>query len=592
MLILDNCEHLLPDCARLVSALLKACSPLRILTTSRESLEITGEVVWPVIPLGFPAPEKKDRSKTAMPDKNTLADLMEYPAVRLFVDRAQSSRHNFAAALPNVQAVVRICRFLEGIPLAIELAAARARSLSVQEIETRLHDRFGLLTGGSRDAAQRQRTLTDLIDWSHNLLSESERVLLRRLSVFTGGWTAASAENVCSGGVFLEMDVLAGLTRLVEKSLVIVEDRQGQSRYRLLDTLRQYAGLRLAESGETFFTRTQHRNVMVMLAEEADRGLSGPDVAQWLNRLDLEYDNIRAALDFCVLDPDGGELGLQLAGSLLRFWEMRGYLTEGRERIAALLRHPSAQLPTRARSSGLSTAANLARRQGDHQAAIACLQENIEVLRQIEDEPAATAAINNLGILYGEIGDYARAQEFLEQALALNRSAGNRRAVAGSLLCLSALAQRQKDYLTAHPLLDEAKSICEEEGDRIRLLYTLNNMGIGSQVQGNLEEAQSLFKAGLLLCLELADQRMTAYLLENLSELIADRGEFARATLLWGAAQAIRARIGSPLPPEDQKASDLYVHRLQTALSSEDFAKAVTSGRELEWQDAIHLCTL
>jgi non-specific serine/threonine protein kinase len=328
LLVIDNCEHLVEACARVVESLLQACPRLHILATSREPLRVGPEVIWRVPAL-------------SLPEQNhwPLAVLTGSDAVRLFVERAAVVRPGFALTADNAAAVAEICRRLDGIPLAIELAAARARVLAVEQIAARLDDRFRLLTGGSRTALRRQQTLQATLDWSYQLLSDEERTLLRRLAVFAGGFTVEAAEALGAGGSIRAFDVLDRLGALVDKSLVVAEDAGAHARYRLLETIRQYAADRLLEADEVGSVRDRHRDWYFALAVRAEPELSGSGMEEWLERLEAEHDNLRAALAWSLeSDP---KLGLQLAASLGGFWMARGHHVEGRRWLEAFLTRAS-----------------------------------------------------------------------------------------------------------------------------------------------------------------------------------------------------------------------------------------------------------
>jgi len=331
--VLDNCEHLVAACAHLTIALLGACPNLRILATSREALGVTGEITWRVPSLSVPDPQN-------LPP---LERFKKYEAVRLFTDRAVASAPQFAVTRNNAPGVAQVCHRLDGIPLAIELAAARVKVLTVEQIAARLDDRFRLLTGGSRTAVLRQQTLRAMMDWSFDLLSEAERVLFRRLSVFAGGWSLEAAEAVCSGNGVDASDILDLLTQLVDKSLVITETRGGEARYRLLETVRQYSQDRLVEAKEAADIRRLHRDWYLDLAEEDKPRRLGLEKAPWLERLETEHDNLRAALEWSLGSGDP-QAGLRLAVAAFRLW-WRGHFDEGRhwleEGLAANDKSPS-----------------------------------------------------------------------------------------------------------------------------------------------------------------------------------------------------------------------------------------------------------
>ncbi len=338
LLMLDNCEHLIEACAHLAEAMLRACPDLRILATSREPLGVPGELAWRVPSLSLPEPGW-------LPSPETL---MKYGAVRLFIERAAVGQPTFTLTPQNSVPVATVVQRLDGIPLAIELAAARVQGLSVEQIARRLDDLFRLLTRGSRTSPPRHQTLQGVLDWSYHLLSEAEQMVLRRLAVFAGGWTLEAAEEVCGGGV--EFDVLDLLTQLVFKSLVLMDERGGEVRYRFLETVRQYSWNKLSSSGEIAKLRERHRDSSLRLVERAEVELQGPNQRMWLERLETEHDNLRAALEWSLTEGGGAEPGLRLAGCLWRFWHERGYWSEGRRWLEAALERSSTSTASRAKA--------------------------------------------------------------------------------------------------------------------------------------------------------------------------------------------------------------------------------------------------
>jgi predicted ATPase/class 3 adenylate cyclase len=391
LLVLDNCEHLIQACAKLAEALLQACPQVQLLATSRESLNVAGEVVWHVPPLSLPEPHRPPAPE----------QLGEYQAVRLFIERAVAVRHGFAVTNQNAPAVAQVCQRLDGIPLAIELAAARVGVLSVEQLVERLDERFRLLTGGSRTASPCQQTLRAAIDWSYELLSEAERALFRRLAIFAGGWTMEAAEAVCVGNAIASEDVLDRLSSLVNKSLVNAEERHGAERYRLLETIRDYARERLEASGEAEAVRRQHAEHFLALAEHVAPELRGARQAQWVKRLDAEHDNLRAALHWCV-EHGEVEQGLRLGGALWRFWQMHGHLTEGRERLMEALRLPEDGMPSERRMAARAVALNGAaawRGTGDYALARSMYEERLAISRELGDRLGVAESLNNLGIV-------------------------------------------------------------------------------------------------------------------------------------------------------------------------------------------------
>ncbi len=354
LLVLDSCEHLIAACAEFSHTLLHGCPQLRILATRREVLGVAGELAWRVPPLASPDPQRL----------LSIEDLVQYEAVQLFVERARTALLTFTLTNRNASVVAQVCYRLDGIPLAIELAAARVKVLAVEQIAARLDDRFHLLTGGGRMVLPRQQTLQAAMDWSYDLLSEPERRLWHRLSVFAGGWTLEAAEAVCAGVGFDVADVLDRLTSLVDKSLVNVEAPDGEARYRLLETIRQYGLKKLERSGQAAVVRRQHLQWFVGLAERAEAELTGPDQGIWLERLETEYDNLWAVLEWSQTEAQGAEAGLRLAAALWRFWLVHGHLREGRRWLEAVLAG-SRVAWVAARAKALYGAGALAEDQGD-----------------------------------------------------------------------------------------------------------------------------------------------------------------------------------------------------------------------------------
>ncbi|MCW3054429.1 MAG: regulatory protein LuxR [Chthonomonadales bacterium] len=376
LLLLDNCEHLLSACAQLTDTLLRGCPELKILASSREGLGIAGEQTYRVPSLSLPDPRQPP----------TAENVTVYEAVRLFVERALLTRSDFAGTNQNAPALASVCHRLDGIPLAIELAAARVRSLTVEEINTKLDQRFRLLTGGSKTALPRQQTLAAAIGWSYDLLNGQERTLLACLSVFLGGWTLEAAEAIGVSAEIEDWEALDLLSSLVDKSLVIAEAEEGHTRYRLMETVRQYARDRLIQTDHSQAVRQRHRDYFLQWAEEIRPQLQGSEQVQHLKTLEREHDNLRLALQFCLEEPEEDpqeQAGLRLGVVLQQFWIIRGYLSEGREQSNTLLDHPAAQSPTIARADALNGAATLARFQSDYTAARALCKPSLTLQRRL-----------------------------------------------------------------------------------------------------------------------------------------------------------------------------------------------------------------
>src|SRR5258705_4205762 len=374
LFVLDNVEHLLEACVQFVDLVLRRSPDVAILVTSRERLGMTGELTYRVPSLTVPGPGDIVAPET----------LLAYDGVRLFVDRARLLRPDFSVTSENAASLASICYHLDGIPLAIELAAPRLRSMSVDELSGRLDQRFALLTDGSRAALPRHRTLRSTIDWSYDLLTEREQAMLRRVAVFAGGWTLASAEQVCAGDGIDASDIIEQLTPLVDKSLVVTDERAGATRYRMLQTVRQYALDRLRESGEETRWRASHLAYFVALAEEAGPKLRSAEQAQWLRRLEEEHENLRAALEWSLVEA-GSKGGLRLCGALGRFWWTRGHFTEGRQWCTRVLGKPGAEERTQERASVLNAAGVLSYHQGDYPAARALQEESLAICRELGD---------------------------------------------------------------------------------------------------------------------------------------------------------------------------------------------------------------
>jgi len=428
LLILDNCEHLLDACARLVDKLLDLCPRLRILATSRETLGVEGEIRWVVPPLSVPEREPTPPSE----------ELEGYESVRLFVERARGRDPSFSLSPKNALAVAEICSRLEGIPLAIELAAARAGTLSVEQILQRLEDSLKLLRGGSRTQMAKHRTLRGALDWSFELLSEDEKELFRRLSVFAGGWTLEASEAVGARGDVEEGEVLDVLSGLVDKSLVVARERQESGvRYRMLEPIRQYALERLEERGEGEEARRRHATFFLALAEEAEANLRGPEDVEWLESLEREHDNMRAALSW-ALEREEAELALRLAGVLGTFWQAHGHWSDGRKWLEATLAGDK-RASAAARIKALEALLWMTYDQFDLNRMEAVAQEAMELSAEAEIDSSLAASIRIMLACPAWIGgDYERGKELLEESLTLSGEAGDKVMIAEALFQLGA----------------------------------------------------------------------------------------------------------------------------------------------------------
>jgi len=550
LLLLDNCEHLVAACAQLAEALMRACPHLRILTTSREALGITGEVVWVVPPLSVPDLPRMVDGLARTPGEELVPALLAYEAVRLFVERASAMLPAFRLAPENVLVVAHICQRLDGIPLAIELAAARVRALPVQHIAERLDDRFRLLIGSSRTAASRHQTLQAAIDWSYALLSGDERAVLRRLSVFAGGWTLEAAEAVCAGRGVAERDILDRLSHLVDKSLVIMREQAGKARYGMLETIRQYAWERLVESGEAAAIRRGHAEVFLALAQESGRKLWGTEQIGSVKRLDAEHDNLRAALAWSRTEPAGTEVGLRLAAALAQFWQLRGYLSEGQAWLEALLSE-GGEAPAAVRAQALSRAGFLSGF-NEPERGTAFLEEALALYRELADTSGIVEQLYFLAWMAQWQGNYPQAVARAHQALTLAQEIGDKWCEAAALFCLEEVAYAQGDLVQATALLEEGITLCREMGNLWALGRRLTRLGQITHTQGDPQRALALINEALVACWQAGDTSGTAMALTGLAGMARAEGEPARAARLLGAVAALREATGTVLIPAFQ----------------------------------------
>ncbi len=552
LLLLDNCEHLVQACAELAQELLATCPHLQILATSREPLRIEGEMTWPVPGLALP-----DTGRLAGTGSGAVAETVRYEAVRLFAARAAAASPGFTVSEENAVAVAEVCRRLDGLPLAIELAAARVGVMSVSEILARLEDRFKLLTGGPRTAMPHQRTLRALIDWSYDLLPEQEQAVFRRLSVFRGGWTIEAAEAVCASGEVAPSDVLGFLSNLVSKSLVKVYDRAGAPRHGLLRTVEKYAWEKLAESGQMDAVRDRHLAYFLDLSEQAEPEMIGPNQVAWMTRLTLDRFNLRAALAW-ALEPRVGqerpaavtdemlvvERALRLSGALLPFWERRGYLAEGREWLSRALSLPGAGAPTGFRAKGLAGAGLLAWVQGDYAEAVTLSEESLAIAQSLDDTSGVAAALFNLATVRQHTGDFTGARAQYEEVLVLQMEQGDRQAVAGVLNNLGTLAWEQGNYVDAAAHFEESLALRRDLGDRRGEALSLNSLATIAYSRRDYATARALYEVGLLIVKEQGDRRGVAYMLNNLGRVAYEQGDGGTAAQLLAESLALKRGMG------------------------------------------------
>jgi predicted ATPase/DNA-binding CsgD family transcriptional regulator len=617
LLVVDNCEHLVEAVTTLVDTLLHSCPKVRVLATSRETLSAAGEVRWVVPSLTVPDSRQEEAY--------TPQELEAYESVRLFVQRASQRDPFFELTPGNGQAVAQVCRRLEGIPLAIELAAGRMGVLSAEQLALRLEDFLKLLTGGPT-ADHRHRTLRATLEWSHDLLSEPERVLFRWLSVFVGGWTLEAAEEVCSGEGVDQYEVLELLSELVDKSLVVVEAGEERvPRFRMLEPVRQYSQERLQESGTAEQVRERHARHYLALAQEAEPELERADQVRWMDRLEAEHDNLRATLSWGL---EGGEveLGLRLAVALRLFWVGRSDHREARRWYEEGLKRGDSA-PQQVRANALVGAGFFTWALGDRELAIERFEDGLVLYRQVKDRRGAATCLRFLGITNIERGDWARAEASLEEALPLARESGSIRDTCNALSYLTYMASCRDDLERAKALGEESLATAREAGDttaaafasqqlaitamlggdyeRAQALFeaalettritgnregqaaSLNNLGLVALCQENYARATKLSSASLRLSEELMEHQVITWSLDALAAAWGQQGFVGRAARLWGAAEALREASGFIQPPEDKRVLDPFLEAARSRLDEADFQAAWVEGRAMTEEQAI-----
>jgi len=586
LLVLDNCEHLIASCAQLAETLLQASTNLRILATSREALGVPGESVWRVPSLSAP------ESGQAL----FAEELLRYEAIRLFAERAGAAVPSFKVTPGNIAAVAEICHRLDGIPLAIELAAARLNVLSVEQVDARLKDRFRLLTGGSRTAMARQRTLEATVDWSYELLTETERQLLCRLSVFAGGWTLEAAEDVCSGNGIEREETLDLLSHLVDKSLVNVEEGAiGNRRYRFLETVRQYARERLLRSGDAERMRDRHFGFFFELGQRADLELTRADQVAWLNRLEMEHDNLRSALDWCLATPDRCDKALEFAASLCWFWVQRGYFSEGREWLERALKGESRRSPS-LRAKALIGLSHMTLFLGDYVRTLVQLEESAALGRTARDPWAVGFSLLTQGVVaaWGNC-DFAKAAKLADEAQPAAIESGDFRLQGLALEFTAFVAQEKGDHDRLAQLFEDALALLRPNGDKWAMAITLMDFANFRVVHGHYAQAKVALGEMIGLYKELGDLGGFAWGLETLAAVQAALGKSVDAAQLWGAADGLRDRVGSLLLPLEKATRDRYYTSVRESLSDGVFETALSEGRAMSFtqliQYALQICT-
>jgi predicted ATPase/class 3 adenylate cyclase len=602
LLILDNCEHLVTACASMVDAILRFCPHVKVLISSREALGVPGELTFPVPCLSLPSASQK------LP----LAELASCEAVRLFAERACSFLPSFEITLENAAALVSICRRLDGIPLAIELAAARIRTLSVGEIDLRLADRFRLLTGGSKTLAPRQQTLSALIDWSYTLLTALEQSVLKRLTVFDSSWSLDAAESVCAGDEIEKWDVLDLVTSLTDKSLVVAERCGNSTRYRLLESIREYGKRQSIESGRVDAVRDRHLEFFLSLALQAQPNLKGPDQKSWFSRLEFEHENFRTALDWCFSEGRAPQRGAELATALGWFWFVRGHWSEGtswlnRSLEALPLSEPAMRAKAliltawieigrdrnRARSlaeeslalgkddgdslicaDALNFQSILTREQGDYPGARREATEALRLYEAAAVQVGVAHALNNLGRIANYQGFLDEAESFYLRALDLLREVGGERELTLTVSNMGYLYHSRLDYASAITYFSESLQLAEQLGDQWLLCSAYADLGVALVAISRFESAMTILAKGLRMGLELGESQSISVCLDGFAAIHSAQGNPHLAAQLSGVADAVRdhGRVG--LPESDRPRYEAYVQRLRDGLGDATFALA------------------
>ncbi|MEO5951727.1 MAG: tetratricopeptide repeat protein [Chloroflexia bacterium] len=566
LIILDNCEHIAWHMSDFVMGILQACPYLTLLSTSQQPLGVEGESVWPVPPMRTP-----DARATTSPD-----ELNKYESVRLFVERARKRRPDLVLTAKNAHAIAQLCQRLDGIPLAIELAAARANVLTVEQIVERLDERFRLLVSPNQATPTRHKTLEGMMDWSYGLLSEPERALLRGLSVFAGGATLDSVVAV-AGGELDELSTIELLSGLVDKSLLTVEEDGGEARYRMLETIRVYANARAEQAGELLALRDRHLLRYVILAEGTEDALLTSHQPTWLARLDREHDNLRAALGWGTSVAQGitgetelpkGEvarlarrsvLSLRLAGALVWFWYFRGHLTEGRVWLEQALRESDRSKQTVDQAKALSALGALAYLQSDMEPARDRLEQSLEIWREINDLRGTAFALTFLGRTLSRLGDPA-GRAYGEESVAIFREIGDQWGLALSLDFLGELAREESDDSVAGTMHDESLALYRELGHRWGVALELSHYAQVALQRGDYEAARGRLEESLSIQREVGDKWMLAWTLLNLGEVLSGQDDHAGARAMFEESLELFGQVGDS---EGKRSAEGALERLQ-----------------------------
>ncbi len=626
LLVFDNCEHLITDLANFVDILLRKCPKLTVLTTSREGLGIVGEAIWTVTSLSLPIQTPWTDPASAQETENLY---LKSESFQLFMARASAVSPEIPLTVENCAWVAEICRRLDGMPLAIELAAARVRTLSIKQIAERLDDRFNLLTAGSRTAPLRQQTLAAALDWSYTLLSEPERRVLQRLSIFASGIALEAAEAVCICECVQPDEVLDLLSRLVIKSLVVADQSSSEIRYRLLETIRQYARQKLAGQGDEDECRDSHLHYFLRLAETITPTLQGMDQLIGLKRFEAEHDNLRSALEWSRINDKKATMGLRLAAACGIFWISHGYLSEGRRHLVAALspKHVKDRSSTHARA--LMYSAQLAYFQadypagqpmieealaiwrdlgqvdqaelaftleiyggfrmevGDYESALRLFQESLEYYTQLKNKNGMGGIHKDLGWSAMRTGDFPLAQLHLEKSLTLARETGEKTGLIYAYSGLGEVAIRLGEYTRASQLLEEGLSLSRALGDKWLQATILGSLGWVAMRLGNFDAMRNLLGDSLSIRMDISDIGGMAWCLEKLAEGAILERQYQKAVTIFASAASLRIPVHSVIDPADQPEYEHTLSGLRSKLGSEIYRACWQKGEGMHLRDLV-----
>jgi predicted ATPase/DNA-binding CsgD family transcriptional regulator len=579
LLVLDNCEHLIDACAHFANTILSACPNLRILATSREALNIAGESAWTVPSLSLPD----------VAQQLPFTELSQYEAVQLFVDRAVAVQPGFKLTDLNARAVIQVCQRLDGIPLAIELAAARMKVLQSAEIVARLDDRFNLLTTGSRTELPRHQTLRAAIDWSYDLLTEPERVLLQRLSVFAGGGTLAAVEQVCSNGLgqegILPNQILDLLSHLVDKSVVISQTDSG--RYRLLETIRQYGHEKLVQSGDAELIHQRHLKWLVQFAKEVDPKLRGPEITAWAQRLDDELDNVRTALEWAFEHGRNSD-GAELLGALAWYHFLRSHDREAKRwsvKAESLTRDASSTV----RAEALFALGIALTDLGEEEPAEFILQQALTHYRATENQLRTGFVLNTLGMIKHRQAQFEQAEHYYDEALRLRRATGDKWGITHTLQNIGGIATDTGDYRKAEALYEEGLALAEDLGDERMVARYQSFLGSIAYIQSDLKRAGSLLRGAISTLWRMRENSSLFQATRLLAQVMTAEGQPRRAAQMLSAMEFAREQLGTQSAASDQAELEKVLGMIRDRAGDTEFRQTWADGRGMSLEQAVEI---